>query len=188
MFRGVKRFLAGVLVAAVAVTAVPASTFAAKSPTVSVKPVNKTNVTAEKKNGIQVKVDTNKKGTATIGTVKTTDKKTITIDSKVKVGKVSYKVTTISSQAFKNCKKATKIELPSTITKIDAKAFTGANKLKTLKLTGKTAPKIDKNAFKGVDTKKITIVYNSKMSSKELKELKATLKKIGFKGKLTKSK
>lgn len=41
--------------------------------------------------------------------------------------------------------------------------------------------KVDKTAFKGVDTKKMTIKVSG-MSAKQLKAFKAQLKKAGFKG------
>ena len=109
MIKGMKKFLAGMLVAAVAVTAVPAISYAATSPTTSVEPVKQTEVTAEKKNGIEITVNTSTSGKATISEIEPTTKKTVTVASKVTVNGVSYTVNKISANAFENCKKATKV-------------------------------------------------------------------------------
>lgn len=155
---------------------------ATQSPVESVKPVTKKNVKAA--NGS--KVDTNKKGTAILKSVKKTNKKSVTVSSKVTVKGVKYKVTTINAKAFVNAKKATKITLPDTIKTISKSAFTGAKKLKTLVLKGKKSITVKKGAFKGLNTKKITIRVNKKMSKKQFNKLKKALKKAGFKGKLKK--
>ena len=188
MIKGIKRFLAGMMVAAVAMTAVPATTFAATSPTTSVEPTKQTEVTAEKKNGIEITVNTTKDGQAAIDVIEPTTKKKVTVASKVTVNGVSYTVTEISANAFTNCSKATKVTLPATITTIGKNAFSGNKTIKNIALTGKEAPAIDKAAFKGVDTKKMTVTYSKKMSKSEVKELKAALKAAGFKGKVKKAK
>ena len=182
MIKGIKKFLAGMLVAAVALTAAPVVSSAATSPSVSVEPEKQTDVTAEKKNGIEVTVNTSTSGKATVNEIEPTTKKTVTVASKVTVNGVSYTVNKIAANAFKNCEKATKVSLPSTITTIGAKAFSGTKTIKTIDLTSKKAPTISKTAFKGVDTKKMTVTYSSKMSKSEIKKLKAALKAAGFKG------
>ena len=65
--------------------------------------------------------------------------------------------------------------------------FTGAKKVKTIVLKGKKSITVKKGAFKGVNTKKVTIKVNKKMSKKEFKKLKKALKKAGFKGKVVKA-
>ena len=63
--------------------------------------------------------------------VKATSKKvkSVTIQSKVKIGKKSYKVTSITKNAFKNCKKLSKVTIKSTtLTKVGKNAFKGVNK------------------------------------------------------------
>lgn len=188
MIKGIKKFLAGMLVAAVAVTAVPAITSAATSPTTSVEPVKQTEVTAEKKNGIEITVNTTKDGKASIDAIELTTKKSVVVASKVTVDGVSYTVTKIEAKAFSNCTKATKVTLPSTITSIGKNAFSGNKTIKNIALTGTKAPEISKTAFKGVDTKKMTVTYSAKMSKSEIKELKAALKAAGFKGTVKKAK
>ena len=186
--KGLKKFLAGMMVAAVALTAAPVVSFAATSPSVSVEPEKQTDVTAEKKNGIEVTVNTSTSGKATISVIEPTTKKTVTVASKVTVNGVSYTVNKIAANAFTNCEKVTKVSLPSTITTIGAKAFSGTKTIKTIALTSKKAPEISKTAFKGVDTKKMTVTYSAKMSKSEIKELKAALKAAGFKGTVKKAK
>ena len=90
--KGLKKFLAGMMVAAVVLTAAPVASFAAASPSVSVEPEKQTDVTAEKKNGIEVTVNTSTTGKATISEIEPTTKKTVTVDSKVTVNGVSYTV------------------------------------------------------------------------------------------------
>lgn len=186
--KGFKKFLAGMMAAAVAMTAVPVVSFAATSPSVSVEPVKQTEVTAEKKNGIEITVNTTKDGKATIDVIEATEKKSVTVASKVTVDGVSYTVTKISANAFTNCTKASKVTLPSTITTIGAKAFSGNKTIKNIVLSSKKAPTISKTAFKGASTKNMTITYSAKMSKSEVKKLKTALKKAGFKGTVKKAK
>ncbi|MCR5797695.1 MAG: leucine-rich repeat domain-containing protein [Eubacterium sp.] len=155
-------------------------TFAAESPTSSTEAEDQTNVEASNGN----KVDTSSDGTAAINKV-SSSKKAVAVAATVKVDGVSYKVTVINGGAFKKCKKATKITLPATVKNVKKKAFTGAKKLKKVILKGKKVVKFKKGAFKGLNTKKIT-VKASKLSKKNLKKLKKALKKAGFKGKVTK--
>lgn len=72
--KGFKKFLAGMMVAAVAMAAAPVVSFAATSPSVSVEPEKQTEVTAEKKNGIEITVNTTKYGKATIDVIEATEK------------------------------------------------------------------------------------------------------------------
>lgn len=182
MIKAVKKALVCALTAALTFGTLASA--APKSPTTSVEPQKQTNVTAEKSNGITSTVDTKKDGTAKLSTVKATSKKEVTISSKVTVDGIKYAVTEIDAKAFAKCTKATKITLPSTITKINANAFTGAKKLKTIVLPITKAITVEKGAFKGLDTTKMTIKVSKKMSKKELKKFKKTLKNAGFKGKV----
>ena len=136
------------------------------------------------KGGVKATVKTTENGTAAVKNVKSS-KKSVTVSSTVEVEGVEYKVTTIEANAFANCKKATKIALPATVKTIKKEAFTGAKKVKTIVVKSKKAVTVKKGAFKGVDTKKITIKV-SKMSKKQLKKFKKELKKAGFKGKVKK--
>lgn len=148
------------------------------------EPVKKNNATAKKQNGVTLKVDTKKNGTATISTVKKTNKTTVTISATVTVNGVKYKVTTIGANAFKNCAKVKTVNLPSSVTTISKNAFAGAKNLKTIKITSKKAVTVKKGAFKGLNTKKMTVKVSKKMSKKQFNKMKKNLKKAGFKGKV----
>lgn len=130
-------------------------------------------------NGSEAK--TSATGKATVTSVKKTSAKSVTVSSTVKIDGISYKVTRLENKAFANAPKATKVTLPSTITSLGAQAFTGAKSLKTIVIKSTKAVKVNKDAFKGVNTKKMTIKVTS-MSKKELKAFKKQLKKAGFKG------
>ena len=165
------------LAAAVAVGSVTGVSAAVKSPTSSLVPVNAKNVAVSNGNT----VDTKANGTAEVGAV-VAKKSTATVPSKVTVKGVTYTVTVIKAKAFaKKAKKAKKIVIPATIKKVNKKGFTGTKKLKTIIVKG-----TKKGAFKNVNSKKITVKVNKKMSAKEFKKLKKNLKKAGFKGKIKK--
>ena len=68
----------------------------------------------------------------------------ITVPSTIKAKGITYKVTSIGTNAFKNCKKLTKATIGANVKVIKAKAFNNCPKLKTViikttKLTKKTA-------------------------------------------------
>ena len=181
MVKAMKKVLVCAMAAALTLGSA-ASASAVQSPTTSVTPVTKSNVKAS--NGTTVNV--NKNGTA-VKAVKATKSKSVTVSATVKVNGVTYKVTTVNAKAFAKATKATKITLPASIKLINKSAFTGAKKVKTIVLKGKKSITVKKGAFKGVNTKKVTIKVNKKMSKKEFKKLKKALKKAGFKGKVVKA-
>mgnify|MGYP005963635733 CR=1 FL=1 len=76
--------------------------------------------------------------------------------------------------------------ITQTIKKVNKKGFTGTKKLKTIIVKGTKSFTVKKGAFKNVNSKKITVKVNKKMSAKEFKKLKKNLKKAGFKGKIKK--
>ena len=78
------------------------------------------------------KVKTSANGTAKIFNIKS-EAKEVEIDDTIEVDGVSYKVKTLGEGALKNCKNATEVTLPSSLTKIEKGAFTGAKKVKTIK-------------------------------------------------------
>lgn len=182
MVKAIKKVIVCAMVAALTVGS--AASAKVNSPASSVKPVTKENVKAT--NGS--KVDVKKNGTAELNSIPKTNKKSVTVASTVKVNGVTYKVTTVSAKAFKNAAKATKITLPKTITKIEKNAFSGAKKLTKLTINTKKSITVQKGAFNGVNTKKMTITVNKSMSKKELAKFKKTLKKAGYKGKVVKAK
>lgn len=186
MKKMVKKVLACALAAVLTVGAA-GSALAAPSPNTSKEPSKQTNTTTT--NGS--KVDTKKDGTATMNKIPAKDakKKQVTVSSTVTVNGVKYKVTTVDAKAFSNAKKATTITLPATITKISKGAFTGATKLTKLQLKGKKVASmtIQKGAFKGLSTKKMTIRVSKSLTKKQYNKLVKKLKKAGFKGKVKKN-
>jgi hypothetical protein len=112
-----------------------------------------------KKSGNTYTVTSTAKKTVAFTSVKK-NAKTVTIPSKVTINGVSYKVTSIAANAFKNDKKLTKVTIPSTVTKIGASAFYGCTKLATVTIS-KNVTSIGKSAFYGCTSlKKITLPSN----------------------------
>lgn len=142
---------------AVAASAVTPA-LAAKSPVKGLRPVKRT-VTMKASKGVKITYKTTTKGTASIAKVPTKNK-TVTISSKVKIKGVTYKVSTVNKNVF-----------------------TSARRLKTIKVNS-TGIKFAKGAFSGLNTKSMKLVITKKVSRKQLKAYKASVKKAGFKGKV----
>lgn len=70
----------------------------------------------------------------------------VTVPASVKVGGVTYKVTSIKENAFKNNKKLKKVTIGSNVTSIGANAFAGCTKLSSVTV-GKNATSIGAKAF-----------------------------------------
>ena len=90
-----------------------------------------------------------KKGTVSYVAPKNKKKTTVTIPSTVKIDGVTYKVTAIEKNAFKNNKKIKSVTIGKNVEKIGTKAFYGCTKLKTLTIntTKLTKSKIGSKAF-----------------------------------------
>ena len=93
--------------------------------------------------------------------------KTATVPNSIKAGGITYKVTSIAPNAFKNNKKLTKVTIGKQITAIGTKAFYGCKKLKsiTIKTTKLTSAKVGSKAFKGTHKKAVLKVPKSKLKS-----------------------
>ena len=155
-------------------------------PTQKTQPTQKpqqpqTNVgrTDDKKTGKYIIVNVKRKEVAFSAPV-SKNKKTVTIPNTVKISGVTYKVTQIADNAFRNNKKITKVTIGKNVSKIGSYAFSGCKKLKTIiiktrKLTVKT---VSGKAFKG--TPKTTTV---KVPANKIKAYKKLLKKKGLKSK-----
>lgn len=63
----------------------------------------------------------------------------------------------IGSRAFQGCSGLTSLTLPADITSIGDEAFQGCSGLTSIYVYAEKVPKIDSNAFKGVDAKKCTL-------------------------------
>ena len=94
-------------------------------------------------------------------------KASVTIPDTVTIDKVTYKVTSIAANAFKNNKKLKKVVIGKNVTKIGKKAFYGCSKLKniTVKTTKLTKKNVGSQAFKGIYKKAAFKVPKKKISS-----------------------
>lgn len=120
-------------------------------------------------------------------------KKTITVPATVKIGDITYKVTSIAKNAFKNNKRMTKITIGSNVKTIGANAFSGCKKLTRVTI-GKNVTTIgDKAFYKCTALTKITIPSKvskigksafygcKKLKTITIKTTKLTDKKVGSK-------
>ena len=114
--------------------------------------------------------------------------KTVSIPATVKIDGVTYKVTKVDDNAFKNNKTVTKVTVGSNIKTIGKNAFSGATKLKTVSI-GKNVTEIGANAFKGcssltsvtLPSKATKIGANAFNGCKKLKTIKITSTKLSSK-------
>lgn len=105
-------------------------------------------------------------------------KATVTVPATVKVSGVTYKVTSIAQNAFKNNKKLKKVTIGANITTIGANAFAGCKNLKTVDIKSKKLKSVGKNAFKGIHKKAVFKVPAKKLKAyKKLLNSKAGIKK-----------
>ena len=98
---------------------------------------------------------------------KSTAKGTVTIPAKAKVDGVSYRVTSIADNAFKNNKKITKVVIGSNIVTIGKNAFAKCTNITSI-VIGKNVTKIEKNAFYGCRKLKKITIKSEKLTSKSV--------------------
>ena len=98
------------------------------------------------------------------------------VPKSVKLANGRYKVVGIEKNAFKNNRKLKKVVIGSQVTKIGAKAFSGAKNLKTITIKSKSLKSVGKNAFKGINKK-----CKIKVPAKKLNSYKKLLSKKGQK-------
>ncbi len=91
--------------------------------------------------------------------------KSASIPATVKINNVTYKVTSIAPNAFKNCKNLKKITVSANITTIGKQAFSGCKNLKTITIKSKSIKKIGSKAFKVINKKATIKVPNSKLKA-----------------------
>lgn len=132
----------------------------------------------------QYVVNTSKNGTVALGKAIPTGRDRIRVAEKLPVKGKKYKVTKIKAKAFENCKKVVRISLPTTLKVVKKNAFTGCKNLKQIVIRGTKAFKIEKKAFQALNTKKMTVKVQGKMSAKAFKKLQNNLRKAGFQGKI----
>lgn len=112
----------------------------------------------------------------------------ISIPSIVKIDGISYRVTSIAANAFRNNKKITKVKIGSNITSIGKNSFSGCSKLKSLTI-GNNVTSIGDSAFHNCTSiKKVTIPAKVKKIGKQafcgckrLKTIKINTKKLAGK-------
>ena len=109
-------------------------------------------------------------------------KGTVKIPDSITVNHVTYKVTEIAANAFKNQKKIRKVVIPSGVSKIGKKAFYGCKNLKniTIKTTKLTKKRVGSKAFSGIHAKAVIKVPKKKQSAYK-KILKAQVQAIKVK-------
>ena len=109
---------------------------------------------------------------------KSTAKGTVTIPAKAKVDGVSYRVTSIADNAFKNNKKITKVVIGNNIVSIGKNAFAKCTKLVSV-IIGKNVTKIGKDAFAGCKKLKKIVIKTKKLTKKSV--AKGAFRSVGKK-------
>ena len=95
--------------------------------------------------------------------------KSIKIPATVKIGKKTYKVTTISEGAFTGYDKLTNVVIGKNVKKINRCAFDGCKKLKTITVnTKKLTKKTTKECLKGSSVKTVKVPKNKVKAYKKL--------------------
>ncbi len=107
-------------------------------------------------------------------------KSSVTVPDTIAVNGVTYKVISISKNAFKGNRILKKVTIGKNVTKINANAFHGCKNLKTVTVKSTQIKTVGKNAFKGINPKakikvpKSKLKYYKKLFAK--KGLKSTVK------------
>lgn len=136
----------------------PAAKDPAKGAVVTVKST-KYKVTNTKKKEVAYQAPKNKKV------------KKVTVPATVKINGKSYKVTSISNGAFKNCKKLTNVTVGKNVKKIGKAAFQNCKKTKKIVVKTKNLKSVGAKAFKGVPAKAKVDVPNKKKIVNKYKKM-----------------
>ena len=109
----------------------------------------------DKKTGNIYKVTSSRSSSRTVTFIGNKVKTSVTIPTTIKIKGATYKVTEISTNAFKNNRKLKKVVIGQNIVKIGKNAFYGCKKLTsvTIKSSRLTLKNIGKNAFKNTSSK-----------------------------------
>jgi hypothetical protein len=73
--------------------------------------------------------------------------KSVSIPSSIKIKGINFKVTSISSNAFKSCKKLKSVKIGKNVTKIGTKTFSNCKKLKTVTIKSNKIKNVNKKSF-----------------------------------------
>lgn len=149
------------------------------------EPPKKGDVVKDDKTSVKVEVSDVKKKEVEYKEPANKKAKTVSIPATVKINGVTYKVTKIADNAFKNNKTVTKVTVGSNIKTIGKNAFYKCTKLKTVKI-GKNVTEVGANAFKGcssltsvtLPSKATKIGANAFNGCKKLKTIKITSTKL----------
>lgn len=110
-----------------------------------------------------------------VGVVEAKTKK-VKIPASISSGDVTYKVTSIGTNAASGNGNITSVEINKNVKSINGKAFQKCTKLKKVRIKAKSISKIGKKAFDSVHKKVKFYTFNSKLS-----KYKSMLKKAGMK-------
>ena len=131
----------------------------------------------DKKTGNIYKVTSSRSSSQTVAFIGNKVKTSVTIPATIKIKGATYKVTEISTNAFKNNRKLKKVVIGQNIVKIGKNAFYGCKKLTsiTIKSSRLTLKNIGKNAFKNTSPKatvkvpkKQKVLYNQILKKRGL--------------------
>lgn len=120
----------------------------------------KTITESSSNNNYKVTKSATKNGTVELAKI-SKSASSVTVPDTVTVNGVTYKVTSVSKNAFKNNKKLKKVTVGKNITKINTNTFYGCKNLKTITIKSTNLKYVGKNAFKGINAKaKIKVPKN----------------------------
>jgi hypothetical protein len=106
----------------------------------------------------------------------------VVIPASIEKNGVTYNVTKIDNNAFKNNRKLKKVTIGSNITSIGKKAFYGCINLKTIKVESSSLKSVGKNAFgKTSSDAKVTLPKVNNKKSKRLMKKSGLAKTVTFK-------
>ncbi len=126
-----------------------------------------TNYTVSEENTVSVVSTDNKKA------------KTVSINDSVTYNGTTYKITRISSGAYKNNKKLQKLTVGSNVEVIEKNAFNGCKSLKNVTIKAINLKKVEAGSFKNINKKaRITIICKNK---KQFNKVVKMMKKAGAK-------
>lgn len=91
----------------------------------------------------------------------------------------------IAAKSLKNWKSVKKITLSKNIKTVHHQSFKNCKSLRTIVVKNTKNIWFSPDTFKGSNTKKMTVKFSKKMSKKTYAKMQKRLRKIGFKGKIT---
>lgn len=127
-----------------------------------------------KVDGITYKITSRSKHTATVTSC---SKKTVqaVIPSTVRIAGRSYKVTSISKNAFRGCSALSSVVIGKNVKQLGSRAFSGCRRLKSITVKSKSISKVGKKAFSSVPGSATV-----KAPGKKLKTYRKLFRKAGL--------